>query len=101
MWWRIAPLRNRGRPGGRFAPPGRLRGHSAPAPGFWLRSAGGTLHAVTIAIKRMAEVVEHREGGDNSSSRKSQGRLKDGSITLERGVIDDPYFETSANRVWN
>jgi phage tail-like protein len=52
------------------------------------------------AIKRMAEVVEHREGGDSSSSRKSPGRLKYESIALERGVTHDPEFETSAKKGW-
>ncbi|WP_028580786.1 phage tail protein [Desulfogranum japonicum] len=53
------------------------------------------------ALKRTTEVVEHREGGDPSSSRKSPGRSKYEAITLERGVTHDPEFERWANKVWN
>lgn len=53
------------------------------------------------ALKRSTEVVEHREGGDPSSSRKSPGRSKYEAITLERGVTHDKAFEQWANRVWN
>jgi hypothetical protein len=37
------------------------------------------------ALKRSTEVVEHRERGDPSTSRKSPGRTKYKPITLERG----------------
>ncbi len=53
------------------------------------------------ALKRTTEVVEHREGGDPSSSRKSPGRTKYEPITLERGVTHDVDFEQWANKVWN
>ncbi len=53
------------------------------------------------ALKRTTEVVEHREGGDPSGSRKSPGRTKYEAITLERGVTHDPEFERWANKVWN
>lgn len=53
------------------------------------------------ALKRTTEVVEHREGGDPSSSRKSPGRTKYEPITLERGVTHDTDFERWANKVWN
>jgi phage tail-like protein len=53
------------------------------------------------ALKRSTELVEHREGGDPSSSRKSPGRTKYEAITLERGVTHDPDFERWANKVWN
>ena len=53
------------------------------------------------ALKRTTEVVEHREGGDPSSSRKSPGRTKYEAITLERGVTHDTEFESWANKVWN
>ncbi len=53
------------------------------------------------ALKRTTEVVEHREGGDPSSSRKSPGRTKFEAITLERGVTHDREFELWANKVWN
>jgi phage tail-like protein len=53
------------------------------------------------ALKYSIEVVEHREGGDPSTSRKSPGRAKFEPITLERGVTHDPEFELWAKRVWN
>jgi phage tail-like protein len=53
------------------------------------------------ALKRSTEVVEHREGGDPSTSRKSPGRSKFEAITLERGVTHDVEFERWANKVWN
>jgi phage tail-like protein len=53
------------------------------------------------ALKRTTEVVEHREGGDPSTSRKSPGRTKYEAITLERGVTHDTDFEAWANKVWN
>jgi phage tail-like protein len=53
------------------------------------------------ALKRTTEVVEHRNGGDPSTSRKSPGRTKYDAITLERGVTHDPEFERWANKVWN
>lgn len=53
------------------------------------------------ALKRTTEVVEHREGGDPSSGRKSPGRTKYEPITLERGVTHDVAFEQWVNKVWN
>jgi len=53
------------------------------------------------ALKRTTELVEHREGGDASSNRKSPGRTKYDPITLERGVTHDEGFEKWANKVWN
>ncbi len=53
------------------------------------------------ALKRSTEMVEHREGGDPSTSRKSPGRSKFEAITLERGVTNDTEFEQWANKVWN
>jgi len=53
------------------------------------------------ALKRTTEVVEHREGGDASTSRKSPGRTKYEAVTLERGVTHDLEFERWANKVWN
>jgi phage tail-like protein len=52
------------------------------------------------ALKRTTEVIEHRAGGDRSTSRKSPGRTMFEAITLERGVTHDPEFEAWANRVW-
>jgi phage tail-like protein len=53
------------------------------------------------ALKRTTEVVEHREGGDPSTSHKSPGRTKYEAITLERGVTHDTVFHDWAARVWN
>lgn len=53
------------------------------------------------ALKRMTEVVKHREGGDPSSSRKSPGRTEYDPIMLERGVTHDTEFEKWANKVWD
>jgi len=53
------------------------------------------------ALRRTTEVVQHREGGDPSSNRKSPGRATYAAVTLERGVTHDPEFETWANKVWN
>jgi len=52
-------------------------------------------------LKRTTEVVEHREGGDPSTVRKSPGRIKFEAVTLERGVTHDVEFEQWANKVWN
>ncbi len=53
------------------------------------------------ALGRTTEVVEHREGGDPSTVRKSPGQTKFETITLERGVTHDTEFEKWANKVWN
>lgn len=53
------------------------------------------------ALKRSTELVEHREGGNPSTSNKSPGRTKFEAITLERGVTHDTEFEKWANKVWN
>lgn len=53
------------------------------------------------ALKRTTEVIEHREGGDPSTARKSPGRTKYDPIMLERGVTHDVDFEQWANKVWN
>ena len=53
------------------------------------------------ALKRTTEVVKFRDGGDESTSRKSPGRTEFEAITLERGVTHDTEFEKWANKVWN
>lgn len=53
------------------------------------------------ALKRSTEMVEHRNGGDPSTSQKSPGRTKFEAITIERGVTHDTEFEKWANKVWN
>jgi phage tail-like protein len=52
------------------------------------------------ALKRTTEVIEHREGGDSSTSRRSPGRTKYEAITIERGVTHDPAFEAWVSKVW-
>ena len=51
-------------------------------------------------LRGTTEVIQHREGGDPSSSRKSPGLTEFAPITLERGVTHDPEFEKWANKVW-
>lgn len=51
-------------------------------------------------LQRTTEVVEHREGGDPSTSRKSPGLTQFAPITLERGLTQDSAFEDWANLVW-
>lgn len=53
------------------------------------------------ALKRTTEKVEHREGGDPSTVRKSPAKTSYEAITLERGVTHDTEFEKWANKVWN
>ena len=52
-------------------------------------------------LRRTTEIVKHRDGGDESSSRKSPGRTEYEAITLERGVTHDLAFEQWANKVWD
>jgi len=51
-------------------------------------------------LKRTTDVIQHREGGDPSSSRKSPGQTHFDPVTLERGVTHDLEFEKWANKVW-
>ena len=44
------------------------------------------------ALRRTTEMIEHREGGDPSTTRKSPGRTKYEAITLERGVTHDGVY---------
>lgn len=53
------------------------------------------------ALKRTTEVVEHRCGGDPSTSHKSPGRNRFEPITLERGLTQDKNFHDWAGLVWN
>jgi phage tail-like protein len=52
------------------------------------------------ALKRTTKLIEHREGGDASTNRKSPGRTTYDAITLSRGVTHDLEFEKWANKVW-
>jgi phage tail-like protein len=51
-------------------------------------------------LKRSTEVVEHREGGDPSTGRKSSGRTRFDAIMLERGLTQVRAFANWANKVW-
>ncbi|MEN8041496.1 MAG: phage tail protein [Actinomycetota bacterium] len=53
------------------------------------------------ALKRSTEVVEHREGSDPNTIRRSPGQTRFEPITLERGVTHDTEFEQWANKVWS
>ncbi|MCY1061709.1 phage tail protein [Nannocystis sp. SCPEA4] len=53
------------------------------------------------ALTRTTAVVEHREGGDPSTQRKSPGRTQFEALTLERGVTHDREFEAWANKVYS
>jgi len=53
------------------------------------------------ALSRHTEVIEHREGGDPSITRKSPGQTRYDPVTLERGITHDHEFEKWANKVWN
>jgi phage tail-like protein len=52
------------------------------------------------ALKRITEVVTHREGGDPSVTRRSPGQTSFEPITLERGVTHDTDFEDWANKIY-
>jgi phage tail-like protein len=52
-------------------------------------------------LKRTTEVVEHRSGGDPSTSYKMPGKTKFEAITLERGLTQDMAFHDWAGLVWN
>ena len=53
------------------------------------------------ALRRVTEVVEHREGGEPNTVHRSPGRTRFEPIVLERGVTHDPDFEEWANKVWS
>lgn len=53
------------------------------------------------ALKRSTKLVEHRDGADPSTTRKSPGRTEYDAIMLERGKTHDVDFEQWANKVWN
>ena len=70
---------------------------------FRLKWDGKYVAAVSkmSSLKRTTEVVEHRSGGDPSTSHKSPGRQKYDAITLERGLTQDMAFHDWAALVWN
>lgn len=51
------------------------------------------------ALRRTTDVIEWREGGDASSTRKLPGLTHYHPITLEAGITCDPTFEEWATRV--
>jgi phage tail-like protein len=51
-------------------------------------------------LRRVTEVLDYREGGEQSNIRKSPGLTHYEPITLERGVTHDPEFEAWANKAW-
>jgi phage tail-like protein len=53
------------------------------------------------ALRRVTDVVEHREGGAPNAIHKSPGVTRFDAITLERGRTHDTAFELWANRVGN
>jgi phage tail-like protein len=53
------------------------------------------------ALRRRTQVVDHREGGEPSTQRRSPGLTSYEPITLERGRTHDAEFEKWANKVWN
>lgn len=52
-------------------------------------------------LKQTIEVVEHRDGGDLSTKRKSPGLATFEPITIERGISHDPAFEEWASTVFS
>src|SRR5215469_12019055 len=52
-------------------------------------------------LKRTTEVVQHRDGGDESTSRKSPARTKFEPLTLERVITYDTPFQACANTVYS
>jgi len=53
------------------------------------------------ALTRSTQVIEYREGGDLSQTRKQPGMTSFEPLTMTRGVTHDKEFEQWANRVWN
>ncbi len=51
-------------------------------------------------LRRVTEVIQHREGGDPSVQRLSPGLTRFEPVRLERGVTHDRDFEDWANKVW-
>ena len=69
---------------------------------LWERSTTPVAGVSKVSgLKRTTDVVEYREGGDPSRSRKPPGRTQYEAITLERGVTHDTEFQQLANQVWN
>lgn len=52
-------------------------------------------------LRRVTEVVTHRDGRDPSTSRKAPGRTGYEPVILERGITHDTDFENWARKVWD
>ena len=59
------------------------------------------MNKLTVGLTRTTEVVQHRQGGDPSTSRKLPPITKYDAVTLEQGVTHDTDFQTWANKVWD
>ena len=70
---------------------------------FRVKWDGAYIPAISrvTGLLRTTEVVEHREGGDPSTSHKSPGRNKFEALTLERGRTQDLEFQKWAGLVWS
>jgi len=53
------------------------------------------------SLRRVTEVVTHREGGDPCTVHKSPGQTSYEPVVLMRGRTHDTEFEKWANKVWN
>jgi phage tail-like protein len=59
------------------------------------------LSKLTGGLRVTVQVVEHREGGDPSTSFKSPGLAKFEPLVFERGRSHDPAFEAWFSKVWH
>ena len=59
------------------------------------------MNKLSVGLTRPTEVVQHRQGGDPSTSRKLPPRTKYDAVTLEQGVTHDTEFQSWANKVWD
>jgi len=59
------------------------------------------MNKLSVGLRRPTEVVQHRQGGDPSTSRKLPPRTKYDAVTLEQGVTHDTEFQSWANKVWD
>lgn len=68
---------------------------------FQLKWDGATVLGVMKAspLKRSTDVIKHRDGSDPGAGRKSPGRTKYDTITLQRGITCDPHFQQWASKI--
>lgn len=75
-----------------------------PYKGFKFRVMWDGRHVAGVSrvspLRRVTAVVEHREGSDVNTVRKSPGLTAFDAVTLERGVTHDTEFEDWADKVW-